>query len=107
MGLTSWTVGLLRRAAQRLGPYVLIEMLLPGGTLLALLLLVYRRWKRRSGYSRPADRASAADGSADRVAPAAGSALEAAMTAFAGCAGAASSSRSASSRKIGANRCPA
>ena len=107
MGLTSWTVGLLRRAAQRFGPYLLIEMLLPGGTLLALLLLVYRRWKRRSGYSRPADRASAADASTARVAPAGSSTFEAAMTAFADCAGVASSSRSASSRKIGVNRCPA
>ena len=82
MGLTSWTVGLLRSAAQRLGPYLLIEMLLPGGTLLALLLFVYRRWKRRSGYSRPAGRVSATDASAANFAPAGSSAFEAAMTAF-------------------------
>lgn len=28
---------------QKLGPYVLLEVLLPGGTLLALLLFLYRR----------------------------------------------------------------
>ncbi len=30
------------QALQRVGPYVLIEILLPGGTLIALLLLLYR-----------------------------------------------------------------
>src|SRR3954466_15852333 len=34
MEFTSWMAGLLRRAAG-LGPYVLIEILLPGGTLFA------------------------------------------------------------------------
>jgi hypothetical protein len=34
---------LLLRAAQRLGPYLLIEAVLPGGTLVALLLYLYRR----------------------------------------------------------------
>jgi hypothetical protein len=33
----------LRRTAQRAGPYLLIEAVLPGGTLLALLLYLYRR----------------------------------------------------------------
>jgi hypothetical protein len=32
----------VRRLAQRLGPYVLLEILLPGGTLVALALFVYR-----------------------------------------------------------------
>jgi hypothetical protein len=32
-----------RRLASRAGPYLVIEMLLPGGTLLALLLYLYRR----------------------------------------------------------------
>ena len=32
----------LRRLAQRFGPYLLIEAVLPGGTLLALLLYLYR-----------------------------------------------------------------
>jgi hypothetical protein len=29
--------------AKRIGPYLLLEMLLPGGTLLAVLLYLYRR----------------------------------------------------------------
>jgi hypothetical protein len=33
----------LRAWAQKLGPYVLLEILLPGGTLFALLLFAYRR----------------------------------------------------------------
>ena len=35
----------LRRLAQRVGPYLLIEAVLPGGTLLALLLYLYRARK--------------------------------------------------------------
>ena len=38
----SW-LGILRRIGQKAGPYLMLEMLLPGGTLLALLLFVYRR----------------------------------------------------------------
>lgn len=34
------------RLAQRLGPYVALEILLPGGTLFALLLFVYRQWRQ-------------------------------------------------------------
>jgi hypothetical protein len=33
----------LGNQAQRLGPYLLIELLLPGGTLFALLLFLYRQ----------------------------------------------------------------
>jgi hypothetical protein len=29
----------------RFGPYLMLEILLPGGTLFALLLFLYRRWK--------------------------------------------------------------
>jgi hypothetical protein len=36
-------VELFRRWLPRLGPYVLVEIALPGGTLLALLLYLYRR----------------------------------------------------------------
>ena len=36
---------LLRRFGARLGPYVLLELLLPGGTLFALLLFLYQRRK--------------------------------------------------------------
>jgi hypothetical protein len=40
---------LLRRFAAKLGPYVLLEVLLPGGTLFALLLFLYQRWKVNAG----------------------------------------------------------
>ena len=33
----------LCRWAQKLGPYVMLEILLPGGTLMALLLFLYQR----------------------------------------------------------------
>lgn len=36
---------ILRRLLARIGPYALVELLLPGGTLLALLLYLYRRRK--------------------------------------------------------------
>jgi hypothetical protein len=39
----------LRRLAARLGPYALLELLLPGGTLFALLLFLYQRAKTRPG----------------------------------------------------------
>lgn len=35
---------LLRRLVQRAGPYVLVEIVLPGGTLIALALYLYRRY---------------------------------------------------------------
>ena len=39
----------LRRFGAKLGPYVLLEVLLPGGTLFALLLFLYQRWKLNAG----------------------------------------------------------
>ena len=36
------TLLFLRRWVQALGPYLLLELLLPGGTLLALTLFLYR-----------------------------------------------------------------
>ena len=39
--MIGWEI--LRRLARKAGPYVMLEMLLPGGTLLALLLFMYRR----------------------------------------------------------------
>lgn len=43
---------LLRRVGARLGPYVVLELLLPGGTMLALLLFLHRRLKAHSlGFS--------------------------------------------------------
>ena len=42
--VASW-LGMLRRLGQKAGPYLMVEMLLPGGTLLALLLFLYQRRK--------------------------------------------------------------
>jgi hypothetical protein len=39
-------------ALRRLGPYALLELLMPGGTILALLLYLYRR--RVNASARPA-----------------------------------------------------
>ena len=36
-------LGMLRRLGRGLGPYLMLEILLPGGTALALLLFLYRR----------------------------------------------------------------
>ena len=36
-------LGLVRKLAQTFGPYLLVEILLPGGSLIALALFVYRR----------------------------------------------------------------
>ena len=36
-------VEILRRALCRCGPYLFVELVLPGGTLLALLMYLYRR----------------------------------------------------------------
>jgi hypothetical protein len=43
----------LRRLGQKLGPYLMLEILLPGGTLLALLLFLYRRGKLHAGTHAP------------------------------------------------------
>ena len=44
---------LLSRFGAKLGPYVLLELLLPGGTLFALLLFLYQR-RKPSAASLPA-----------------------------------------------------
>jgi hypothetical protein len=36
-----------------LGPYLLLEILMPGGTLLALLLFLYRRRRLHAGTNAP------------------------------------------------------
>lgn len=41
----------LRRWGQALGPYLMLEILLPGGTVLALLFFLYRR--RAVAMARP------------------------------------------------------
>ena len=43
MQIVSRAFGVLRRIGPRLGPYVILEIFMPGGTLLALLLFWYRR----------------------------------------------------------------
>ena len=51
-GRSQFVIGqfeLLRRFGAKLGPYVLLELLLPGGTLFALLLFLYQRWKLNAG----------------------------------------------------------
>jgi hypothetical protein len=40
---------MLRRVGQKFGPYLLLEILLPGGSLMALLLFLYRRRKLQGG----------------------------------------------------------
>ena len=37
------SAGMTWELARRLGPYLMLEILLPGGTLFALLLFLYRR----------------------------------------------------------------
>ena len=39
----------LRRYGQRLGPYLMLEILLPGGSLFALMLFLYQRRKLGTG----------------------------------------------------------
>lgn len=39
----------LRGIGKELGPYVLLEILIPGGTLFALLLFLYQRGKFNAG----------------------------------------------------------
>ena len=43
------TLRRLSRSARRVGPYVLIELLLPGGTLLALLLWLSQHLRLQPG----------------------------------------------------------
>jgi hypothetical protein len=50
----SW-LDILRKVGQKTGPYLMLEILMPGGTLLALLLFLYRRRKPDTG--RDAQRA--------------------------------------------------
>jgi hypothetical protein len=38
-----------RRLLFKAGPYLLVELVLPGGTLLALLLYLYRRHAKKMG----------------------------------------------------------
>ena len=53
MELVATLLTALRRALQRFGPYLVVEILLPGGTLVALLLLLYRGGRLRVGGPSP------------------------------------------------------
>ena len=44
---------ILQRAGRKLGPYLLLEILMPGGTFLALLLFLYRRNRLPAGTNAP------------------------------------------------------
>jgi hypothetical protein len=44
---------ILQRAGRKLGPYLLLEILMPGGTFLALLLFLYRRNRLPAGTNEP------------------------------------------------------
>ena len=48
-------LAMLRRLVQEFGPYLMLEILLPGGTLLALLLFLYRRRKLNGGMWVPGE----------------------------------------------------
>src|SRR5579871_1121088 len=65
---------------RELGPYAAIELLVPGGSIVAVLLWLYRRHRRMSG----ADLEKRAAARAARAAPLAGAALL--TTLAAGCA---------------------
>jgi hypothetical protein len=43
-------LGMVRKFGQTVGPYLMLEMLLPGGTLLALLFFLWQRRKSDSGW---------------------------------------------------------
>jgi hypothetical protein len=47
------SLGMLRRVVVKLGPYFMLEALLPGGTLLALLLFLYRGRKANTESDMP------------------------------------------------------
>lgn len=47
-------LAILRRAIVELGPYLMLELLLPGGTIIALTLFLYRRGKFGLGERNPA-----------------------------------------------------
>ena len=53
MQLVLGSLAVLRGFLRRLGPYLVLEILLPGGTLLALLLFLYRRRKLDSRSDAP------------------------------------------------------
>ena len=53
MDIVGRAVEMLCRVGQRLGPYLVLEILLPGGTLFALALFLFRSRTLRTGKSAP------------------------------------------------------
>ncbi len=49
MGIVVLSLDILRRILQKAGPYLLV-ILLPGGSVLGLLLFLYRRGRRQSAW---------------------------------------------------------
>jgi hypothetical protein len=45
MQMVMSSLGLLRQFGKKLGPYLMLEILLPGGTLIALVFFLYQRGK--------------------------------------------------------------
>ena len=43
MNIVSRAFESLQRAGRKFGPYLMLELLMPGGTMLALLFFLYRR----------------------------------------------------------------
>ena len=58
MPIVTSRLGMLRRLGQEWGPYLMLEILLPGGTLVALLLFLYQR--RKFDIGRVASRTAVA-----------------------------------------------
>lgn len=48
-------VEILRRAFCRCGPYLFVELLMPGGTLLALLMYLYQRQAAKKRLRNPVE----------------------------------------------------
>ena len=51
-------LGIFRTFWQNAGPYLMLEMLMPGGTLLALALFLYQRARSGTGHVPPRTGAS-------------------------------------------------
>jgi hypothetical protein len=47
MELITIIAAALRQAVRQLGPYLMLELVLPGGTLVALALFLFRQRRRR------------------------------------------------------------
>lgn len=62
MEIVIFGLEVLRRVLARIGPYAAVEIILPGGTLLALLIYLYRRqadlknWTGRMSIRRTTER---------------------------------------------------